>query len=822
MRISYASWVAVIGRHYRAVIGVSAVLALLSGLSMTRLHLDIDVLSMFPRGTPAFDDFKMFVGEFGQLDDLFVLLDGAPQPALRAFADALAPRLAGLDTVAEVHARVDPEYVLEGILGTALVNYIPEDVYPQVAERLTPAGIDAAVSADRVALSAPFDLSAARLIAEDPLGLRRLAAQHLADAYAGVGPSLDGGYFTARDGSALLAFVRPKGSAFDIAFSQRLMDQVRAAVAETRRELGGEPVRVRYTGSYAFALEDAATFKGDIARYTILALFGVLAIFYLGYGNLRILPFVTYPLVVTTLITFALSLAIYDQLNALSICFAAILYGLSIDAGIYFYSRLVAERRRAGGDLQSAIAATLSGLGRANVAACATSAGAFAVAGLSALSPVRQLGVLTAIGMLVTTLEFFILYPALGFALGSGARGELRAVEVRALARWAGNARRHAPAIRIALLIAAALCTVGARRVRLDPGVERLRTPTSEALRVQADIAARFAQSNNGAVLVRRADLEQALVDGERVAAVLRDESGRGLVGTVESVDAVLPSAAVQRRRLERFDRLPRAAAVVELRDALARAGFKTERFAAALDALSAPHEAIVRLGDPVLQPLAFVLGHHVRIRDGGAIVAVYFEPAPGVEWPAAAAQLRRDLGDMPVAIAARPLLEFELGRELRRELGLFLILAFLDNLLLLLVIVREVRAAVAVLVPVALVLLGLFAGMAVLGVPIDPVTLIVPPLLVGIGVDNGVYLIAALRQRGNIVAAMATIGRAITITSLATIAGFGFLAFSAYPPLASLGRLMAIGLSLCLGGTLFVLPALLQEHEPTRSTRQQ
>src|SRR5262249_22223203 len=155
-------------------------------------------------------------------------------------------------------------------------------------------------------------------------------------------------------------------------------------------------------------------------------------------------------LVVTTLVTFALSLVIYDQLNALSISFAAILYGLSIDAGIYFYSRLVAERRRTGGDLQTAIAATLAGLGRANVAACATSGGAFAVAGLSALGPVRQLGVLTAIGMLVTTLEFFILYPALGFALGSGARGELRAVDVRALPRWAGNVQRHASAIRIA------------------------------------------------------------------------------------------------------------------------------------------------------------------------------------------------------------------------------------------------------------------------------------------------------------------------------------------------------------------------------------
>jgi predicted RND superfamily exporter protein len=170
----------------------------------------------------------------------------------------------------------------------------------------------------------------------------------------------------------------------------------------------------------------------------------------------------------------------------------------------------------------------------------------------------------------------------------------------------------------------------------------------------------------------------------------------------------------------------------------------------------------------------------------------------------------------MPVAIAARPLLEDELGHVLRRELALFLVLALLNNLVLLLAIVRDVRTSLAVLAPVALVVLALFAGMGLTGVAIDPINLIIPPLLVGIGVDNGVYLAAAARQRGSIAAAARTTGRAIVITALTTIAGFGFLAFSTYPPLATLGRLMALGLSLCLAGTLFVLPALLPED--TRS----
>jgi hypothetical protein len=44
---------------------------------------------------------------------------------------------------------------------------------------------------------------------------------------------------------------------------------------------------------------------------------------------------------------------------------------------------------------------------------------------------VRQLGILTAVGMALTTIEFFTLYPALGFWIGGGRGGELRSRELQ-------------------------------------------------------------------------------------------------------------------------------------------------------------------------------------------------------------------------------------------------------------------------------------------------------------------------------------------------------------------------------------------------------
>ena len=156
------------------------------------------------------------------------------------------------------------------------------------------------------------------------------------------------------DGRALLLTIEPAWSAFDVEFSRSLLDDVQAAVADTRAALAApgekhrrrsEP-RVVLAGAYIFAVEDAGTLRSDMNRYAVLALIGVLVVFLAGYRSLSLLPFVALPLIATTLLTFGVSLLLFDELNAASLCFAAILYGLSIDTAIHFYTRLLQEGAR--------------------------------------------------------------------------------------------------------------------------------------------------------------------------------------------------------------------------------------------------------------------------------------------------------------------------------------------------------------------------------------------------------------------------------------------------------------------------------------------
>lgn len=803
-------WAALVERHYRAILIGSLLLCAAAALSLTRLRLDVDVLGMLPRGAPAFDDFKTFVADFGELDELLVLVDG-PRPAREQVAAALTTELARLDTIARVQGRIDTA-AADALLGPYLFNYLPVADYADVRERLTPAGIAAAVAADKAMLGAPFDVSLARSVVDDPLGLRRLAARHLAAGAGEALPDLSGGYLTARDGGALLLVVRPRGSPFDGAFARRMLAQVDGAVAAARQAAPGAPVRVALTGSYLFAQEDAATMQADIQRYAVLSLLGVLAVFWLGYGNLRVLPFVAYPLLVSTLLAFALSLLVYDQLNALSLSFAAILYGLSIDSGIHFYGRLLEARHRHRDDARGAIAETLGSLGWANVASSGTTAAGFLIIALSCLTVVQQLGVLTCVGMLITIAEFFVLYPALGFLLLRRGATLPPPRDTPRLGAAAAAVQRRAGVVRAAALLVTAACAVAAARVSLDPSLQRLRPADSPALRVQEEIAARFTRPDRGgAVLVGAPDTEAALVAGEAVAARLRALRDEGLLRSVQTVDALLPSAAVQRERLARYDALPRAAAVADLDRELRAQGFRPERFAAFTSGFAARRGDVVTPGTPALAPFAAVIARHVRERPTGTMVAAYAEPASGIGWPAIADRLRAELPGRSIAVAARALLEERLHAVLRGELVTFIGLAVLANLVLLVAILRDLRDAAAVLAPVLMVVVAVFGLMGATGMPIDPVNLVVTPLLLGIGVDNGVYVVSATRELGDVGSAVRRCGRAICLTSGTTIAGFGFLALSTYPPLASLGALMGIALTLALVVTIVVLPALMR-----------
>ncbi len=807
-------------RRRRAVLLTSLALSIASLLSLTRLRLDVDLLETLPSGVPAFDEYKDFLETFGVTQTLPVLIDGVEPAVLPSAIDRLAERYRALPEVAAVLSGVDRSIAapyLDPVHAPALV---PAAHFEDLARLVDPGTVAETLARAKRILAIPTGHDMSERVRIDPLGMTQVVGRSIRERYADPISGSAAKHFVSARGEAGLVVLTPAGSPFDAEFTARLFTAMATAEAETR---AGDPalarLHVRHGGAFAHAREDAAMIRSDVRRYTILAFLGVIAVFHVGFRNLAVLPIVGYPLVAGSLLAFAASLLIYHQLNALSLSFAAIFYGLAIDSGIHFYTRLLEERRRF--PLESAIIRTCEGIAAANVVASLTTAAAFAVIASSAIAAVRQIGVLTALGMLVNIVHTLVVLPALTVTFaGALATRAAAPHETRWVGTVAGVAARHARLVSASALLLMLAWPLWSRVVPVDADLLRLRPTGSAATLTEDAIDASFGTlAPHGVILVHGPDLETALAREERIVDWLeahRHPSPPAIAG-YQALSTFLPSLATERARRAAFAALPLAETRRALQDELERQGFRVAAFAGAQRALDADGAELPRALDaPWLAPLA---ARHLRQDAAATTVAVFIEPGPDMSLARIREDLRREV-DPTAVITGRLLMQEELARVIAREVAWFTGITLLLNVVIVLLRLRSLGPTLAVMAPTVVVVLALLGGMELAGRTFTAINLVVLPLALGIGVDNCVYLYERVREGHPIVDSARLVGRAITLTTCTTVAGFGFLAVSRYPGLAGLGWLAALAIGLAFLAAFVFLPAfvaLLARTPPPR-----
>jgi hypothetical protein len=95
----------------------------------------------------------------------------------------------------------------------------------------------------------------------------------------------------------------------------------------------------------------------------------------------------------------------------------------------------------------------------------------------------------------------------------------------------------------------------------------------------------------------------------------------------------------------------------------------------------------------------------------------------------------------------------------------------------------------------------------------LDMVNIIAVPLLLGIGIDDGVHIVHRYRHEGpgSVPQVLGTTGRAVLLTSLTTIAAFGSFATGLYRGFVSMGIILAVGIGICFLLSVYLVPALIR-----------
>ncbi|MBD3236466.1 MAG: MMPL family transporter [Candidatus Eisenbacteria bacterium] len=118
-----------------------------------------------------------------------------------------------------------------------------------------------------------------------------------------------------------------------------------------------------------------------------------------------------------------------------------------------------------------------------------------------------------------------------------------------------------------------------------------------------------------------------------------------------------------------------------------------------------------------------------------------------------------------------------------------------------------------------------MIGSLRLIGMKYNYINLIALPIILGIGIDDGVHALHRFREetaRGaeRINAAFRHVGRAILLTSLTTMIGFGSIALYRHPGMASFGIVLTMGVGFCFVTSAFVLPAVLRVFTGTSSRK--
>jgi hypothetical protein len=138
---------------------------------------------------------------------------------------------------------------------------------------------------------------------------------------------------------------------------------------------------------------------------------------------------------------------------------------------------------------------------------------------------------------------------------------------------------------------------------------------------------------------------------------------------------------------------------------------------------------------------------------------------------------------------------------------------AFAAIALVLLLDFRSLGRTLVALAPLAMGIVFALGVMGFAGLPLNPANMIALPLILGVGVDNGVHVLhdfLADKAEGRRRLSRA-IGRGVLVKALTTMIGFGTLMIASHRGMVGLGFALALGVGCCMVTALVFLPALLR-----------
>ena len=761
-------------------------LLLLCGWNLTRLDIDDHIVSMLPDGE-------------SRVARDFELLQQSPFARkvvihLRADSSVSVPRLNAATT--QLRDELPEPWFVDPLSGPAqikrqqLLNSVLESMpllldeadLAQLEQRLDDEGIALTLAENLSELLQPQGLFVRERIRRDPFALYLLALDKLRSVNPLPEVRIEGEYFVSHDGLSRLILADTPVLITDGDGASQLLE----AFEQARQSLP-PGISAELISGHAYTLANADIIKTDMRTLLLVSGGGLLLLFVLLIGNWRAVPVLLLPFFSVATALLVLSLFV-DQVSGITIGFGAVVLGITIDFALHVYFALV-RRGSERADILRLVARPVLFGGLTTLAA-------FSVLVFSDLPGQRQLALFAGAGIVAAVVLALLVLPHFiprTTALVPGVRlsGKRSLLE-------------RLPSLRYGIIgLWVALC--GASLLMLpqlsfNGELRQLGYLPDQLQQAEKSLRQAWGDVRGRAMIFVSADnLEQLLWHNEQVWQVL---GAHQLQSEAVSLAPLLISERARQQRIDRWQHFwqQHQASTLERIAASGRTyGFKPSAFAPFFDTLTLqppPIDAgtledwgLGTLTDSLLQ----------RDENGYQLITLLPDRPQEI-----AVLLQPDILPAGAVLVSQGAFADQLAQEIVDDFYQFMGLAGLAVVLLLGLLFRRVTDVVVALLPALTGLLVLLGGMAWLGVELNLFNVIASLLIIGLGVDYGIFMVCHGQSKEDLASV-----RAVLVSGLSTLIGFGALTQAQHPALFSIGLTLLLGISAAMPTAILVLPAL-------------
>jgi len=638
---------------------------------------------------------------------------------------------------------------------------------------------------------------------KDPLGITQRTIKNIAGQNVSYSIKLKQNVLFSEDEKHILIITKTKFKSFDIEKSKPLLEKLNKIIIETKKTYK-DRFEIKALGGHLYAINAADQIKSDLMLIFILSTIGIILIYLLSFRRLKVLLISLIPIFLGIISGLFCLVLIFDSINGITIIFGSTLIGICIDYSTHYFSSHALGDQDHKHDINFQ---AIHRIKKSLTFGYLSTTIVFIVFIFSGLRFLKEIALFSAIGISVAFFLTLFILPQFKLKVSEkpGFLFQKLNLIFDTIYSFSQNHRLAILSIFSLILVLSVLLTF---RSSFNNDITSLNYVNPQLKKIEKEFLSRYGDlSSSNLVVATGKSIQSVLEQNDRIYHLLDKSKKKKEIGSFFNIYPFLPSDASQKQNIKDFLSLDWRLIEKTVKAQGRKIGFKENAFDSFfkdIHELQNGKRSYITINDVQDSPFASYLSGALFEQEKQFILISYFKGKENSDFSTLIKEIDQ-LGDNIFYVNQVDLVN-QVIKILKEQMRNFIIFSLLFITILLIVLYRNIKKSLIALSPALFGIITTLGFLSLIEAEINIVSVFAMILVLGIGLDYGIFMMEAVKEKMEKHTPLA-----VVVAGFTTLLSFGILIISENKAISSIGMLILPGILFVMIYALFLVPVLVQ-----------